>query len=72
MPTFRSRRSGIDLRTLFKPSEPMTDVEYLRDLSHRVLKIPVMHGTDHYDVSRLLDIARRLEKKPKPKQKQAT
>lgn len=70
MPTFRSRRSGIDLRTMFPPDK--TDPDYLRDLAERIMHIPVMHNVDQGDVSRLQEIARRLEKKPKPKQKQAT
>ena len=39
----------------------LTDVEYLRDLAERIMHIPVMHGTDDGDSSRLHDIASRLE-----------
>lgn len=42
-----------------KPSYEMTDQEYLRDLSERLMHVPVMHGTDQYDVDRLLEMARK-------------
>ena len=41
----------------------MTDFEYLRDLAERLMRIPVVHGTDQGDVSRLLEIARREERR---------
>lgn len=36
-------------------------VAYLRDLSERLMDIPVMYGTDGYDIDRLNEIARDLE-----------
>lgn len=34
---------------------------YLRDLAARINRIPVMYGTDQYDVERLEEIAANLE-----------
>jgi hypothetical protein len=44
-----------------KPRERMTDGEYLRDLAERLMRIPVVHGTDQADVERLQFIASHLE-----------
>lgn len=38
--------------------------EYLRDLADRIHHIPVMHGVDSYDYSRLYEIARSLDSTP--------
>jgi hypothetical protein len=38
-----------------------SDVEYLRDLAERLMHVPVMHGVDQGDVSRLHEIATKLE-----------
>jgi hypothetical protein len=40
-------------------------VEYLRDLAERLMRVPVMYGTDQGDVDRLLAIARLVEKRLK-------
>jgi hypothetical protein len=37
------------------------DADYLRNLSARLRRIPVMYGTDGYDIDRLLEIARSLK-----------
>lgn len=55
MPTFKSRRSGVDLRTVFQNAQ--LDADYLRELGERLMKIPVEHGTDQGDVFRLNEIA---------------
>lgn len=44
-----------------KPREKMTDVEYLRDLAERLMRVPVVHGTDQADVERLQFIASHME-----------
>lgn len=41
-------------------TDEMSDADYLRDLSDRIFRIPVMHGVDQGDCSRLQEIARRL------------
>lgn len=43
-----------------KEPEPTTS-EYLRDLATRLMGVPIMYGTDQYDVDTLLRIARELE-----------
>lgn len=40
----------------------LDDSDYLRDLAKRLYNIPVMHDTDGYDIGRLRDIAKTLEK----------
>ena len=37
-----------------------TDAEYLRDLAERLMRVPVMYGTDQGDVDRLREIATTL------------
>lgn len=49
-----------------KPTESMDDEEYLRDLAERLRHIPVMYGTDDYDIGRLLQIARDNFGAPEP------
>jgi hypothetical protein len=39
---------------------------YLRDLANRLMFVPIMYGTDGYDVDRLAKIARQIEKTPVP------
>ena len=39
------------------------DVEYLRDLANRLMRVPVMYGTDQGDVDRLHRLASKLESK---------
>jgi hypothetical protein len=41
--------------------DELPPVEYLRDLADRIFQIPVKHGVDQGDHSRLLEIARSLE-----------
>jgi hypothetical protein len=41
----------------------LSDAEYLRNLAERLLHIPVMFGTDGYDIDRLSNIARELDAK---------
>ena len=36
--------------------------EYLRDLANRLMHVPVEYGTDGYDIDRLAEIARAIEK----------
>jgi hypothetical protein len=36
-------------------------VAYLRDLAERLMRVPVMYGTNQYDVDRLDAIARAIE-----------
>ncbi len=43
----------------------LSDPEYLRDLAERLMRIPVMYGTDQSDVSRLYDIADKLKNAPR-------
>lgn len=43
--------------------EELSDAEYLRDLADRVFRIPACHGTDQYDVTRLIEISRKMEKR---------
>ena len=38
-----------------------SSVEFLRDLSERLRRVPVMYGTDGYDIDRLRWIAQDLE-----------
>lgn len=45
----------------FKPEHTLTDREYLVDLAERLMHIPVIHGTDQCDVTRLHEIAKRIE-----------
>lgn len=40
----------------------MSDVVYLRHLAERLMHIPVMYGTDHGDISRLYEIAAKLDR----------
>jgi hypothetical protein len=35
----------------------MNHAEYLRDLAERLMRVPVMYGTDQSDCSKLYDIA---------------
>lgn len=42
--------------------EELNDVEYLRDLAERLMHVPVMYGTDQFDVEKLHRIAKQLEK----------
>lgn len=39
----------------------LSDPEYLRDLADRLMRIPVMYGTDQGDCSRLIEMAKALE-----------
>lgn len=41
--------------------DEMPVVEYLRDLSERLINVPVMFGIDGYDIDRLNEIAKNLE-----------
>jgi hypothetical protein len=36
-------------------------IEFLKDLANRVMHIPVIHGTNGYDVDRLNRLAKQLE-----------
>ena len=38
----------------------LSDVAYLRDLAERLTHVPVMYGTDQYDVDRLHQVVKRL------------
>lgn len=40
----------------------LSPIEFLRDLSNRIMNIAVMHGVDQYDCDRLNEIATNLEK----------
>ena len=53
-----------------KPLHKMADSEYLRDLAERLRHIPVMYGTDGYDIDRLEQIAKRLVTRKLPKEQQ--
>lgn len=39
------------------------DVKFLRDLAARLRNIPVMHGTNDFDIDRLTSLARRIEER---------
>ena len=41
--------------------EELPDHLYLADLAERLMHIPVMYGTDGYDVDRVAAIARKLK-----------
>ena len=41
----------------------LNDTEYLRNLAERLMHIPIMHGTDQRDISRLERIAKRLARR---------
>lgn len=43
------------------PEQIETATKYLRDLSDRLMRVPVMYGTDQSDVDALLALARMLE-----------
>jgi hypothetical protein len=45
-----------------KRLEDMSDGEYLRDLSGRLMHIPVMHGVDQYDAERTYNMAKSVQK----------
>lgn len=45
------------------PVDELNDADYLRDLSARLMDIPVMYGTDGYDVDRLSQIANSIGSK---------
>ena len=40
----------------------LDDAVYLRNLAERLMRIPVMYGTDGYDIDRLHQIAAFLDK----------
>lgn len=42
-------------------SEELNDTDYLRDLSERIRNIPVLFGTDGYDVDRLWNMANKMQ-----------
>lgn len=44
------------------PPAVLDNVAYLRNLAERLRHIPVMYGTDDYDISRLYRLAKELEK----------
>jgi hypothetical protein len=44
--------------------EELNSAEYLRDLAERLMRVPVMYGTDQGDVSRLYEIAQELDNPP--------
>lgn len=46
--------------------ENLSDAEYLRNLAERLMRIPVMYGTDGYDIDRLSGIASMLDATPDP------
>ena len=41
--------------------QEMSPADFLRDLSNRIMHIPVMHGIDQYHADRLNEIARDIE-----------
>lgn len=41
--------------------QELSPVDFLRDLSNRIMHIPVMYGTNQYDADRLNEIAREIE-----------
>lgn len=51
-----------DMDDEFQKYEAMSASDYLRDLAERLTHVPVMYGTDQYDISRLNDIAHAIEK----------
>lgn len=51
-------------QTRISGPEALSDPEYLRDLAERLRHIPVMYGTDGYDIDRLYEMARAIEKPP--------
>lgn len=55
-----AERQGIDV-VVMKVPEPSDDAVYLRELAERIMRIPVMHGTNQADCDRLLAIARDLQ-----------
>lgn len=48
-------------------NEELPPAAYLRDLAERLRHVPVMYGTDGYDIDRLAEIARAIEKAPVPR-----
>lgn len=45
-------------------AKELNSAEYLRDLAERLMRVPVMYGTDQDDVNRLCEIARELDNPP--------
>lgn len=46
-----------------KKLEP-TPSEYLRNLADRLMRVPVMYGTNQYDVAKLYQLAKEWEDGP--------
>jgi len=40
----------------------LNSAEFLRDLAERLMRVPIMYGTDQGDVSRLYEIAKEIER----------
>lgn len=40
--------------------DELSDEDFLKDLADRLMKIPVMYGTDQADVDKLYEIANKL------------
>lgn len=57
---WRARNPDIVEAWTMADKEP-TNAEYLRDLAERLMRVPVMYGTDQGDCYRLYEIARELE-----------
>lgn len=43
--------------------QELSPVEYLRNLSDRLMEVPCMYGTDQYDCDRLNEIAHLMEQR---------
>jgi hypothetical protein len=43
-------------------AKELNSADFLRDLAERLRHIPVIHGTDDADISRLYRVAKQLEK----------
>lgn len=41
--------------------DELNDPYYLRDLAERLRNVPVMYGTDGYDIDRLQEVAKNIE-----------
>lgn len=42
--------------------EKLSDADYVRNLAERLMRIPVMYGTNGYDIDRLHEIAKTLDR----------
>lgn len=59
----RTREQNINRREIgLFSAEEKSDTEFLCDLAERLMRIPVMYGTDQGDIDRLNEIARKLER----------